>query len=93
MWCIIGAFTILARYKIKVRQLILLEKRNSKVIRPDTFKVHLKTPCGQLLVNKTLAELKKSEQYKNMSKIEWNKIKRIVYRKKSKLGRKPKKEV
>jgi hypothetical protein len=85
MWCVIGSFTILAKYKIKVRQLILLEKRNSKDIRPDTFKMHLKTPCGQLLVSKVLAELRKSERYKNMTKNEWTRIERIVYKKKPRL--------
>jgi len=93
MWCIVGAFVILLKYKIKVRQLILLEKRNSKNIRPDTFKMHLKTPCGMLLVNKALSDLKKSDQYKNMNKNEWDKIRNIVYRKKNKFVLKPKKEV
>jgi len=59
----------------------ILEKRNSKNIRPGTFKMYLKTPCGQLLVSKVLARLKKTEQYKNLTKVEWKRIVRIVYRK------------
>ena len=93
LWCIIGAFTILAKYKIKVRQLTLLVKRNSKIIRPDTFKAHLKTPCGMLLVDKVLNELRKSEIYKNLNKTEWDRIKRTVYRKTPKKILKSKKEV
>jgi hypothetical protein len=93
MWCIIGAFAILAKYKIKIRQLIILKKRNGKEIRPDTFKIHLKTPCGKLLVSKVLAELKKSDQYANITKNEWDRIEGIVYRKKSKLMIESKKEV
>ena len=93
MWCIIGSIVIITRYKIKIRQLILLQKRNSKVIRPDTFKAHLKTPCGQLIVKKALAELKNTEQYKDLNKNDWERVERIVYRKKSKIMQKPKKEV
>jgi hypothetical protein len=81
LWCIAGACAILSKYNVKKRQLSILVKRNNKEIRPDTFKAHLKTPCGQLLVNMALYNLRKTENYKNLSITEWNRIKRIVYRK------------
>jgi len=81
-YCLAGAITILSRYKIKLRQINILEKRNSKNIRPDTFKMHIKTPCGQVLVSKVLGDLRKTEQYKYLSNSEWKNIIRSVYRRK-----------
>jgi hypothetical protein len=89
IWCIVGACTILSKYNVRKRQLAILVKRNKKEIRPDTFKVYLKTPCGQLLVNMAINNLRKTENYANLSITEWEKIKHIIYRKK--FGRKPKK--
>jgi hypothetical protein len=83
LWCIAGSCAILSKYNVKTRQLSILVKRNNKEIRPDTFKIYLKTPCGQLLVNMALDNLRKTENYKKLSITEWNRIKRIVYRKTS----------
>jgi hypothetical protein len=88
LWCIVGACTILLKYNVKKRQLAILVERNKKEIRPDTFKVYLKTPCGQLLVNSAIDSLRKTENYANLSITEWKRIKHIIFRKK--IGKKVK---
>jgi hypothetical protein len=89
IWCIVGASIILSKYNVKIRQLAILVNRNKEEIRPDTFKVYLKTPCGQLLVNMAINNLRKTRNYANLSIAEWKKIKHTIYGKK--FGRKPKK--
>jgi hypothetical protein len=89
LWCIVGACTIISRYNIKKRQLAILIKRNKKEIRPDTFKAYLKTPCGQLLVSMAISNLRKTENYVNLSVAEWERVKHIVFRRK--FGRRPNK--
>jgi hypothetical protein len=89
LWCIVGACTILSKYDVKKRQLAILVGRNKKEIRPDTFKIYLKTPCGQLLVNMAIDSLRKTENYANLSIAEWKRIKHIIFRKK--FGKKPNK--
>jgi hypothetical protein len=89
LWLIAGACIILSKYNVKKRQLAILVKRNKQEIRPDTFKVYLKTPCGQLLVGMAINNLRKTENYENLTVAEWERIKRVIYRRK--FGGKPKK--
>jgi len=79
VWCVAGGFALITQWKAKKRKIELLVARNMKQIRPDTFRTISKTLCGQQMVGMALSDLKKTENYRNLSKDEWNLIEKNVY--------------
>jgi len=47
----------------------VLLNRNREEFRPDTFEQFIQAPCGRLLAKSVLAELGKSNEYKNLLKM------------------------
>jgi hypothetical protein len=81
IWSIAGGIIILSQWKMKLRKIPLLVARNKKNIRPDIFKKLNETLCGRLMVNAALSDLRKSENYRNLSNDEWMHCKAIVFEK------------
>jgi len=69
---------IFCQWKAKNRKLITLILRNKKIIRIDTFKNLRETPCGWVLADIALRELRKNEIYKAFSKKQWKEIRNTV---------------
>jgi hypothetical protein len=71
LWCAAGAVIILSQWKQKKRKMAVLLARNRNEVRPDTFKQLSGTLCGQLMIQSTLAALRKSETYRDVPTAEW----------------------
>jgi len=84
IWAAAGAITLFSRSKLKTNIIRILAARNKNQIRPETFKKHTKTFCGQLVANLTLHDLRKTEHYSSLSSAEWKEFKRRA------LGKRPK---
>jgi len=69
---------IFCQWKAKNRKLKTLILRNRKIIRVDTFENLRETPCGWVLVDIALRELRKNEIYKAFSKKQWKEIRNTV---------------
>ena len=67
LWLVAGKLFLTWDDK-KVKREILVGK-NRDQFRPDTFDVFMQAPCGRLLVRSVLAELGKSNEYKNLLKL------------------------
>jgi hypothetical protein len=50
----------------KKKKIEILKNRNRDVFRPDTFEVYMQAPCGRLVVRAVLADMEKSNEYKNL---------------------------
>jgi hypothetical protein len=87
LWCAAGGVVILFQWKSKARKMVILLARNKKELRPDTFKKLTGTLCGQLMARLTLADLRKTEVYRDLPDEEWNAAKRKVLGKRGKAGR------
>ena len=79
VWCIFGGIAIFAKWKAKKQILKIVTLRNRNEIRPDTFKWFRKTLCWKLVINVSLSDLRKTENYRNIPKAEWNDLKRKAY--------------
>lgn len=75
---LIGGIGILSQWKGKNKKLKIIVARNMKGIRLDTFERLKETPCGWVVADLALRELRKTENYKSFSKTDWKKIKRMV---------------
>ena len=71
-WCIMGGIALMFQWKAKKRKIELLVARNRNHIRPDTFRTVGGTLCGQQMVTLALSDLRKKENYRALSKAEWN---------------------
>jgi hypothetical protein len=79
IWCVIGGISILAKWKAKKQMIKIVTGRNRNEIRPDTFKWLRKTLCWQLVINTSLSDLRKTENYRNLPETEWNNVKRKAF--------------
>jgi len=91
-YLMISGIYLISLWNSKNRRMKILFARNLKEIRPATFNNGVwKTPCGRLMVNIVLRDLRKTEYYNSLSKAEWKEIERRVFDKKSKPVRKNRK--
>jgi hypothetical protein len=80
-----SGLSILLQYKAKNRKLKILIARNLNGIRPDTFEHIRGTPCGWIVADIALQELRKTEYHKSFSKKNWKEIRNaILFKKKNK---------
>jgi hypothetical protein len=84
LWCALAGIVLLSSWKKKMRKMKTLAARNAKEIRPDTFKKLSETLCGRLMVQLTLADLRKTEAYSALSKADWKALKRKTFGKQAK---------
>jgi hypothetical protein len=70
----VSGIGIFFQWKLKNRKLKILIARNKKEIRLDTFEQFKETPCGWLVADVGLRELRKIEHYKSLSRKTWKKI-------------------
>jgi hypothetical protein len=89
----LGGLSILGQWNAKNKKIKILAARNKNGIRPDTFKKVRSTFCGQLMVNLTLRDLRKTENYSSLSKAEWKEQKRRAKGAKAKKPRNRKKNI
>ena len=71
IWCVSGGILLITRWKARKRKIEILVARNLNKLRPDTFRQLKRTLCGQLMVNLAISDLRKTENYQNLSKEEW----------------------
>jgi len=71
IWCVSGGIALMFQWKAKKRKIELLVARNRSHIRPDTFRSVNRTLCGQQMVSLALKDLRKTENYRALSKAEW----------------------
>ena len=79
LWAAYNGAYLLSLWKGKNRKMMTLLARNRKEIRPDTFRKLKGTLCGRLMVNLTLADLRKTGNYSSLSKAEWKEQKKRVF--------------
>jgi hypothetical protein len=75
VWSAAGGIVIFSQGKMKLRKIPVLVARNRKELRTDTFKTLQGTLCGRLMVTAALADLRKSENYCNLSNADWENCK------------------
>lgn len=64
--CLKAATGILTAWGDKKKKYAILMERNRREIRPDTFAVYAKAPCGRLLIRVVLADLHASHRYRSV---------------------------
>jgi len=74
-----GGIGIFSQWKSKNRKLKILIARNTKQLRLDTFEDLKESPCGRVIADIVLRELRKSENYKYISNANWKKIRSAVF--------------
>ena len=79
IWSVAGGILLISQWKSKKRKIELLVARNRKQIRPDIFKKIGKTMCGQQMIDLALSDLRKTENYRNLTKDEWQLIEKNIY--------------
>ena len=62
--CLKGGMGILSGWPDKKKKYAILMERNSVALRPDTFAVYAKAPCGRLLIRVVLADLGHAREYR-----------------------------
>ena len=73
-----SGFGILFQWKTKSRRLKILIARNKRGIRLDTFKQIREYPCGWVMADVALRELRKTENHRSFSGEQWKDIRRTV---------------
>ena len=63
-----AAIRIFRQWPQKRRSYYLLMRQNRKEFRPETFKKHMKAPCGRILVKTVLSDLDENQRYKELKK-------------------------
>ena len=73
------AISLFCNWSANIRVIKVLTLRNQKEMQFDTFKKFNKTLCGMLIISYTLYELRKTDNYRNLSNKEWKNIKNIAF--------------
>jgi hypothetical protein len=68
LFCLKASFAILSSWSHKKREYDILIKRNQDEFRPDTFKEHMKAPCGILLSKIVLDDLGCPSRYEELKR-------------------------
>lgn len=63
-----GGIGVHQTYGEKLRLHFILERRNKKAIRPESFKEYLDVPCQRLVVRSVLCRLGHKEKYREVMK-------------------------
>jgi len=86
--CAFSGVALFLQWKSKTRKMKVLAARNGKRFRRETFNDIRTTPCGMLMVDMVLRDLRKTENYASLSKAEWKEIVRKAFGQKAKIARK-----
>jgi hypothetical protein len=82
--CAGSGISIFLQWKVKLRKIKVLVSRNKNELRYDTFRKLNETLCGQLMIRVALSDLRKTDNYRTLSKDEWVHCKNSLFPKKRK---------
>ncbi|MDR1950417.1 MAG: hypothetical protein LBQ38_13585 [Spirochaetaceae bacterium] len=79
-FCAASSGGMFFQFKKKTELAKILVKRSRDKFRPDTFRYHTKTFCGELMVHAALSDLRKTENYRSLPKDEWKAYRARVFK-------------